>query len=71
MNLPDALEQRLIQVETVLMQVQHDLEQLSTAVLEQQAELTHLRGALERVSATLDEGPSEPRNPVDERPPHY
>jgi uncharacterized coiled-coil protein SlyX len=71
MNVPDALEQRLIQVETVLMQVQHDLEQLSRAVLEQQAELSQFRGTLDRVTAALDEGPAEPRNPVDERPPHY
>jgi uncharacterized coiled-coil protein SlyX len=68
---PDALEQRLIQVETVLMQVQHDLEQLNKAVLDQQGELTHLKGAFDRLTATLEEGPAEPRNPVDERPPHY
>jgi len=71
MNAPDALEQRLIQVETVLMQVQHDVEQLNKAVLDQQAELTHLKGALDRLTATLEEPPAEPRNPVDERPPHY
>jgi uncharacterized coiled-coil protein SlyX len=71
MNGPDALEQRLIQMETVLMQVQHDLEQLNKAVLDQQGELTHLKAALDRLTATLEEGPAEPRNPVDERPPHY
>jgi uncharacterized coiled-coil protein SlyX len=71
MNAPDAMEHRLIQVETVLMQVQHDLEQLNKAVLDQQGELTHLKGALDRLTATLEEGPAEPRNPVDERPPHY
>ena len=71
MNAPDAKEQRLIQVETVLMQLQHDLDQLNKAVLDQQGELTHLKGALDRLTATLEEGPAEPRNPVDERPPHY
>jgi uncharacterized coiled-coil protein SlyX len=71
MNAPDAMEQRLIQVETVLMQLQHDLDQLNKAVLDQQGELTHLKGALDRLTATLEEGPAEPRNPVDERPPHY
>ena len=65
------MEQRLIQVESVLMQLQHDLEQLNKAVLDQQAELTHLKSALDRLSTTLEEGPAEPRNPVDERPPHY
>lgn len=71
MDARELLEQRLIQVETVLMQVQHELEQLSKAVLAQQGELTHLRGALDRLTATLDEGPAEARNPVEERPPHY
>jgi uncharacterized coiled-coil protein SlyX len=71
MNPSDMLEQRLIQVETVLMQVQHDLEQLNKAVHAQQVELTQVRGALDRLTAGLEEGPAEPRNPVEERPPHY
>jgi uncharacterized coiled-coil protein SlyX len=71
MNPSDVLEQRLIQVETILMQVQHDVEQLNKAVLAQQGELTHLRGALDRLTATLEAGPAEPRNLVEERPPHY
>ncbi len=71
MHAPDAMEQRLIQVESVLMQLQHDLEQLNKAVLDQQGELAHLKGALDRLTATLEEGPAEPRDPVEERPPHY
>ena len=71
MNAADALEQRLIQVESVLMLVQHDVEQLNKAVLDQQAELAALRGTLDRLTAAVEEGPAEPRNPLDERPPHY
>ena len=67
------LEARLENVESLLTHLQHDLEQLSQVVWRQQADLVGLKKELQRVDAcmvTLAE-PSEGRDPIDEKPPHY
>jgi SlyX protein len=64
---------RLVQIESLLMHMQHDVEQLSTAVIEQQAELDAVKRQLSRLQAALDAADAEPesRDPQQERPPHY
>ena len=67
------VDARLVQIESLLMHMQHDVEQLSTAVIEQQAELDALKRQLSRMQAALDAAAAEPetRDPQQERPPHY
>lgn len=71
MSSSDSAADRLTQIETLLMHVQRDLEQLNTAVLRQQAEIDALRGLVGRLETTLTDLPPEPRDPQAERPPHY
>ena len=61
---------RLVQIETLLMHLQRDVEQLSKALIEQQAELETIRRSISRLAAVIDTEP-EVRDPGLERPPHY
>jgi uncharacterized coiled-coil protein SlyX len=61
---------RLVQIETLLMHVQRDVEQLSKALIEQQAELESIKRSISRIAAVIDSEP-EVRDPGLERPPHY
>lgn len=61
---------RLVQIESLLMHLQRDVEQLSKALIEQQAELELIKRSLSRVAAAMDSEP-EVRDPALERPPHY
>jgi uncharacterized coiled-coil protein SlyX len=70
MNAPDDTG-RLVAIESLLMQLQYDVEQLSSAVRSQQAELQELQLGLTRVSATLAAGDQEPVGPANDPPPHY
>ena len=66
-------ESRLMQLESLLMHMQYDLEQLSQVVWRQQAEIDALTNELNRLDTrvvTLADGP-ETRDPLDEKPPHY
>ncbi len=65
------IEDRLTRLESLLMHVQYDLDQLNTAVLRQQAELDAVRSLIGRLESTLTAPPPEPRDPQLERPPHY
>ncbi len=65
-----SVDERLVQIESLLMHMQHDFEQLSRAIIEQQAELETLKQQLGRMQAALDAEP-EIRDPGQERPPHY
>jgi uncharacterized coiled-coil protein SlyX len=61
---------RLVQIETLLMHLQRDVEQLSKALIEQQAELESITRSISRMAAAIDSEP-EVRDPGLERPPHY
>jgi SlyX protein len=68
----DSLSDRLVRVETTLMHLEHDFEQLHEVVLSQNRQVEDLRRSLERLQSLLDqEGPSEVRDPAAEKPPHY
>ncbi len=62
--------ERLVKIELLLMQVQHDLEQLNKALLDQQAEVDSVKRVLDRLATTVENN-AEPRRLEDERPPHY
>lgn len=65
---------RIVHIETALMHLEHDVEQLHQALVIQQREIDGIRRILERIEATLDRDagmPSEVRDPLAEKPPHY
>ncbi|MEX2287386.1 MAG: SlyX family protein [Planctomycetaceae bacterium] len=73
MSSSDSVNQRVIELETVIAHLQHAFDQLNQVVLRQQAELDDLRQLLGRFEARLTEvaeGP-EKRDAAQERPPHY
>jgi uncharacterized coiled-coil protein SlyX len=67
-------EDRLVRLESALMQLEHDVEQLNASLVAQHRALEALRVAVERLEWRLDrESPSPPeiRDPEAEKPPHY
>jgi uncharacterized coiled-coil protein SlyX len=72
-GLPTEFGERVTQLELLVMHLQHDLEQLSSVVVEQEAELTKLRGALGKVEHRVLElaERQDPSSPADDKPPHY
>ncbi|AMV19115.1 SlyX family protein [Planctomyces sp. SH-PL14] len=63
--------ERLAAVESLLMHVQYDVEQLNKAVLGQQAEIARLRTELMRFRSEFEDHAVAPRDPAAEKPPHY
>ena len=64
---------RLTAIESLLMHLQHDLEQLHEAVVAQRDGIESLRRGVERLRGDIDRielGP-ESRNPKLDKPPHY
>ncbi|HEX6987456.1 MAG TPA: SlyX family protein [Planctomycetaceae bacterium] len=64
---------RLTAIESLLMHVQHDLEQIHEAVVGQRRDIDALRRELDRLRGhveRLELGP-ESRDPKLEKPPHY
>jgi uncharacterized coiled-coil protein SlyX len=70
MNSPD-VNDRLVAIESLLMQIQYDVEQLSSALRSQQAELQELQRGMTRVSAEIAAAAQEPVGPANDPPPHY
>jgi uncharacterized coiled-coil protein SlyX len=72
---PDtSLDDRLVRLETTILQLEHDVEQLNESLVAQHRALEALRVVVERLEWRLDrEGaaPPEARDPEEERPPHY
>ena len=62
---------RLTNLESTLMHMQYELEQLSRTVVEQQTEIAMLKGELRKFRSEFDELPTAPRDPSAEKPPHY
>ena len=66
-------DDRVVNLELLLMHVQHDFEQLSQVVFRQQAEIDALKTEVAKLTTrivTLADNP-EVRDPEDEKPPHY
>jgi SlyX protein len=73
MSASDPREERLVSLELLIMHLERDLGALNAALLDQQKQIDSLKRVLsrleDRVSQMSDD--SEPREPGDERPPHY
>lgn len=69
---PD-LDRRLIRIESALAHLQHDFEQLNSAMLAHLQRIQSLDTWCARIEATLDKVLDSPedRDPGEERPPHY
>jgi uncharacterized coiled-coil protein SlyX len=68
------LNDRLVRLETSILQLEHDVEQLNESLVAQHRAIEALRVAVERLEWRLDrEGAARPetRDPEEERPPHY
>ena len=66
-------EERLTAIESLLMQIQYDVEQLHEAVLGQRRDLESLRRVVDQLHGQVERleiGP-ESRDPHAEKPPHY
>lgn len=72
-GLPTELGDRVTQLELLVMHLQHDLEQLSSVVVEQNVELAKLKGALGKVEHRVLElaERQDSSSPADDKPPHY
>ncbi|MCH7688962.1 MAG: SlyX family protein [Planctomycetes bacterium] len=69
----DSLNDRLIELESIVMHQQNDLEQMNNVILNQQREIESLNRKIQQFENRLEEtreGP-ENRDPLEERPPHY
>jgi len=67
-------ERRLVDLESLVMHLQHDVETLNGVILEQQKDLTLLRTIINRLDDRLSRvgDAGEVRfDPVLEKPPHY
>lgn len=73
MSMPKTTEQRLVDLELIVTHLQHDMEQLNGALIDQQKQLEALRRLFDRLSVRIDglEAGDEERDPQSERPPHY
>ena len=67
------LRQRVVELESLLTHMQHDLESLNQVILDQQSEIGSLKEQIARLEDRLGQftEPSETRDPHEERPPHY
>lgn len=73
MNAPSDLTTRVIELETTIAHLQHDMEQLSAVLIEQRSEIESLQRVTDKLKHQVDDSntPSEQRNLLEERPPHY
>jgi len=70
----DLPSDRIIQIESALMHLAHDVEAMQQAIVSQQREVDTIRRALESLQAVWEreEGLTpETRDPAAEKPPHY
>lgn len=67
------LEERIINLESVVMHLQRDMERLNDVLLDHAAALQSLRTRIETFDHRLEtlHGDQEIRDPAEERPPHY
>ena len=70
----NSLDDRLVRLETAILQLEHDVEELNESLVAQHRTIDAIRGALERLEWRLDQEnspPPETRDPEAEKPPHY
>ena len=62
---------RLTQVEMLLSHLQHDVDKLNEALIAQQSQIEDLEQKIVKLTSIVETLPEEPRDPAEERPPHY
>lgn len=72
MNSPD-MQQRLIELESIVTHLQHDLETFNEVILKQQAAMAELKQTVAKLEKQLGEIPESGAvfDASEERPPHY
>ncbi len=73
MSTESTADERILNLESVVAHLQHDLDQLNTVILQQQSEIDGLNETLTRLQSRLEQADARPeeRSVEDERPPHY
>jgi|GEM_PF-2303942 len=68
----DRIDDRLVQIESALMELQRHVELLNEALLNQQRDFHAVQSQIKRIESLAAEwsDPQQPQ-PMDERPPHY
>ena len=73
MPLPQTPEDRLVALELLVTHLERDLGTLNSVLLEQRQEIDALQRLISRLDARVTRlaEEDEPRDPAEERPPHY
>ncbi len=64
-------EERLIRIETTLMELQRQVEQLHEVLLDQQRDFHGIQSQVRKIESLASEWSDQPRSSEEERPPHY
>jgi len=64
-------EDRLVRIESALMELQRHVELLNEALLNQQRDFHVVQSQVKRIESLASEWSDSPQSPSDERPPHY
>ena len=65
------VEDRLVQIESALMELQRHVEILNETILGQQKEFHGIQSQVKRIESLAAEWSEPQSSPSDERPPHY
>ncbi len=65
------VEDRLVQIESALMELQRHVELLNEALLNQQKDFHGMQSQVKRIESLAAEWSDPQPSPIDDRPPHY
>lgn len=66
-----SIEERLVHIESALMELQRTVELLNESLIEQQVDVQRVQAQVKRIESLASDWGEAQRSPVDERPPHY
>mgnify|MGYP000865063614 CR=1 FL=1 len=64
-------EDRLVRIESALMDLQRQVELLNEALISQQQDYFRIHSQVKRIESLASEWADQPRSAEEERPPHY
>ncbi len=64
-------EDRLVRIESALMELQRHMELLNEALVSQQQDFYGIQSQVKRIESLASEWADQPRSADEERPPHY
>ena len=67
----EQLQERSTKLELLLSHLQHDYDQLSIVVREQNQKIEELERTVKKLIDQIETGSTELPDPLDEKPPHY